>query len=339
MSLAGAGQLGLGEIYLPNGARRSAAFDQVRASANLLASIDFRNINVALDAVSSITDLDASTGPAVRAAFDVALHDLNGKLRGCPVHLMLGGSYRTEVAISSHYKSGTTVPQEGAGETPSVLLEYRAQPSRQVTSYGATSTIGWLTAAVERMGPAVQVDIDAGCSFDNPALARTFIEGLLSKAPRQNLGLLQPLSDIDLVGHAALCATLPIPIILDRSVSSAKAMGQIVRLAAADRVVVNIERVGGLRAAMQVVSIAEAASIGVSAATACGTAIGAAAALHLAAILHDTFPARLDNFLLDNEPVLDSDLAVTAGAAKVGAMPGLGVKILDDAIAAFRPAL
>ena len=117
MSLAGAGQLGLGEIYLPNGALRSAAFNQVRASANLLASIDFRNINVALDAVSSVTDLDATTGPAVRAAFDVALHDLNGKLRGCPVHVMLGGSYRTEVAISRHYKSGTTVPQEGAGET------------------------------------------------------------------------------------------------------------------------------------------------------------------------------------------------------------------------------
>ena len=339
MLLDGEGQSGLGEIYLPNGALTSAALNQVRASAKLLASIDCRNINIALDAVSSVTDLDANTGPAVRAAFDVALHDLNGKLRDCPVHVMLGGSYRTEVAVSRHFKSGAAVSEEGASGTSSVLLEYRSQPSRQSTSYGATSTIGWLTATIDRMGPAVQVDIDAGCSFDNPALARTFMEGLLSKAPRQNLGLLQPLSDIDLVGHAALCAALPIPIILDRSVSSPKAMCQIVRLAAADRVVVNIERVGGLRAAMQTVSIAEASSIGVSAATSCGTAVGAAAALHLAAILHDTFPARLDNFVLDNESVLDAGFAVTAGAAKIGATPGLGVKISDDAIAAFQPAL
>ena len=338
MSLDDGDQFGLGEIYLSAGAIRATVLHLVRASANLLALIDLRNINVALDAVSSVTDQDANAGPSVRAAFDVALHDLNGKLRGCPVHVMLGGSYRSEVGISQHFRSGTAVLDAGASGT-SAVLEYRAEPSRQIASYGPASTIGWLTAAIDQLGPAVQVDIDAGCSFDNPALARTFIEGLLSGAPRLNLGLLQPLSDADLVGHAALCTTLPIPIILDRSVVSAKAMCQIVRLGAADRVVVNIERVGGLRAAMQIVSIAEAASIGVSSGSFCCTAIGGAAALHVAAVLHDTFPARLDNLLSNNGGILDSGISVAAGVAKVGASPGLGVQMRDDAMAAFRPAL
>lgn len=339
LSLDDGDQFGLGEIHLPAGADKATVLHLARASADMLAPIDLRNINMAIDAVSGLTDQDATAGPAVRAAFDVALHDLNGKLRGCPVHVMLGGSYRSEIAISKHFRSGAAVPDADAIGTTSVLMEYRAEPSRQIASFGPTSAIGWLTAAIERLGPTVQVDIDASCSFDNPALARTCIEGLLSGAPRLNIGLLQPLNDDDLVGHAALCAALPIPIILDRSVHSAKAMNQIVRIAAADRVVVNIERVGGLRAAMQIVSIAEAASMGVSSATFCCTAVGAAAALHFAAVLHDTFPARLDNMLSDNGRILDSGTAVAAGVAEVGTAPGLGVQLRDDAMAAFRPAL
>ncbi len=337
LSLADESHFGLGEISLAAGVARATVIALLRASAGRLANMDLRNMNVALDAVSSVTDQDANAGPFVRAALDIALHDLNGKRRGCPVHSMLGGCYRTEVALSQSLLSGAAVPAADGG-VEAVLLEYRQEPSRRSTSFGPDSATVWLTAAIDRLGPAVQVDIDAKGGFDNPALARTFIEGLLSGGPRLNLGLLQPLSDTDLVGHATLCATLPIPVILDTSVRSARVMGQIVRLGAADRVVVNVERVGGLRAAMQVVSIAEAASIGVSSASFCCTAIGAAAALHLAAVLHDTFPARLDDFLADSGPILDAGFAVDASVARVGSAPGLGVVLRDDAMAAFQPA-
>jgi L-alanine-DL-glutamate epimerase-like enolase superfamily enzyme len=335
LSLASGDLAGLGEIHLPDNEMKGAALSLLKASSSLLENVDLRNLNVALDAVSSLTDRDSSAGTPVRAALDMALHDLNGKLRGCPVHAMLGGSFRTEVTLSLHFRNGSTVPRAEA-TAGSVLLEYRSEPSRQAATYWNSSANGWLAAAIEILGAAVQVDIDAGGTFDNPALARTFVESLLSKGPRLNLGLLQPLSDVDLVGHAVLCATLPIAIILDSSVRSAQIMGQIVRLAAADRVVVNVERVGGLRAAMQIVSIAEAASMGVSSASFCCSAVGAAAALHVAAALHDTFPARLDNLLTAGGPIADAGFAVTAGVARLGDAPGLGVLLRDEATAAFQ---
>ena len=328
-------RFGLGEITFPAGVTGVSALELVRAGAARLADTDLRNINVALDAVSSVTDNDTTVGPRVRAAFDSAIYDLNGKLRGCPVHMMLGGSYRHEVALSQRIPNGARVPlsHETAG---AVLLEYRREPSRQAASHGPASAVGWLEAAIAQLGAGVQVDIGADGLFDNPALARTFVEGLLKAGPRLNIGLVQPLDDADLVGHATLCATLPIPIILDSSVRSAKVMGQIVRLAAADRIVLNVDRVGGLRAAMQVVSIAESASIGISSASIARTAVGVAVALHLAAVLHDTFPARLDHLKADKDEVATAGFTIAAGLARVTVAPGLGVVLKDDAVARFQ---
>ena len=331
----GDGIMGLGEIALSSGMAMASALQLVQAAASRLAATDPRNINVALDAVSSVTDQDATTGPHVRAAFDSAIHDLNGRLRGCSVHVMLGGCYRQEIALSQSIPSGASVPlpQETAG---TVRLEYRKEPSRHAQSFGPDSAGGWLAAAIARLGPIVQVDIDAGGLFDNPSLARGFVEGLLQACPLINIGLMQPLADSDFVGHATLCATLPIPVILDGSVRSPRIMGQIVRLAAADRVVVNPDRVGGLRAAMQVVSIAESASIGVSAACHARSAVGAAAMLHLAAVLHDTFSARLDLLVPDMAGVADSGFTIASGIAKMHAAAGLGVELTDEAIARFQ---
>lgn len=331
----GDGRFGLGEITLPAGAAWASALQMVKASAAKIAATDLCSINVVLDAVTSVTDQDATIGPRVRAAFDSAIHDLNGKLRGCAVHSMLGGCYRHEVALSQRISHGAKVPlsHETAG---AVLLEYRPEPLRLAASYGPISAAVWLESAIDRLGAGVQVDIDANGLFDNPALARTFVEGLLKAAPRQNIGLMQPLNEADLVGHATLCATLPIPVILDGSVGSVKAMGQILRLAAADRIVLNVDRVGGLRAAMQVVAIAEAASIGILSASFARTAVGAAASLHLATVLHGTFPAQLDHLRPDLGQISAAGFTISGGIAMVGSAPGLGVVLTDDAIAGFQ---
>lgn len=331
----GDSRFGLGEITLPAGADWASALQMVKASAAKIAATDLRSVNVALDAVTSVTDQDATIGPRVRAAFDSAVHDFNGKLRGCAVHSMLGGRYRHEVALSQRIYNGAKVPlsHETAG---AVLLEYRREPLRLAASYGPASATVWLESAIDRLGAGVQVDIDANGSFDNPALARTFVEGLLKAAPRLNIGLIQPLHEADLVGHATLCATLPVPVILDGSVRSAKLMGQIVQLAAADRIVLNVDRVGGLQAAMQVVAIAEAASIGISSASFARTAVGAAAALHLATVLHGTFPAQLDHLRPGLGLIAAAGFTISAGIAMVGSVSGLGVILTDDAIASFK---
>jgi L-alanine-DL-glutamate epimerase-like enolase superfamily enzyme len=330
-------QIGLGEIALLTQLSTTSIVELISACAVILAKADPRNLSAAIDAVSQITDRDAQSGPAVRAGLDMALHDLNGKLRGCAVHTVLGGSYRDTIALSQRVATGSALPQRREDVT-ALRLQFVREPSRLATSFGKGAASRWLAATLAQTASAVQLDIEASGQFDNPALARTFIEGLLSEHPRLNVGLLQPLNDNDLVGHATLCATLPVPVILDTSVRSPKLMGQIVRMAAADRIMLNVERVGGLRAAMQVVSIAEAGSIGVSAATGARTAVGAAAAMHLAAALHDTFPAQLDLLDRHHPAIANSGLTFERCNVGLGVEPGLGVVLAEDAMSAFRSA-
>ncbi len=330
-------QVGFGEIALLTQPSTTPVIELINACAALLAKADPRNLSAAIDAVSQITDKDAQSGPAVRAAFDMALHDLNGKLRGCAVHTMLGGSYRDTIALSQRLAIGNALPP-GREDVTALRLQYLREPSRLATSFDKGAAGYWLAATLAQTETAIQLDIDANGQFDNPALARTFIEGLLSARPRLNVGLLQPLNDNDLVGHATLCATLPVPVILDSSVRSPQVMGQIVRLSAADRIVLSVERVGGLRAAMQVVSLAEAGSIGISAATGARTAVGAAAAMHLAAVLHDTFPAQLDLLDRHHPAIANAGLSFEHCRVGLGAGPGLGVVLAEDAMSAFRTA-
>lgn len=328
-------QVGFGEVALPNQTSGTSVVELINACALSLANADPRNLNADIDAVSEVTDRDAQSGPAVRAAFDMALHDLNGKLRGCAVHTILGGAYRAKIALSQRLATGAALPK-GEDDITALRLQYVKQPSRMDSSFGPDAANRWLATALAQTKREVQLDIEAGGEFDNPALARTFIEGLLLVGPRINVGLLQPLNDNDLVGHAMLCAALPVPVILDSSVRSQKHMAQIVRLAAADRIVLNIDRVGGLRAAMQVVSLAEAGSIGVSAATGARTAVGAAAAMHLAAALHDTFPANLDTLDRNHPAIANPSLTFERRHVRLEAGLGLGVALLDSALAAFQ---
>jgi L-alanine-DL-glutamate epimerase-like enolase superfamily enzyme len=176
------------------------------------------------------------------------------------------------------------------------------------------------------------VDADAGQSLGNPALARTMVEGVLAESFHPNLALQQPLHRLDLAGHALLREKLPIPVILDDSVSSPEAMMQIVRMGAADRIVLDIERVGGLQNAMRIADICETAAIGVSPASAANTRIGDAAHCHLAAALHDPYPIDVGGHLRFAASPVSGGFDIRDGRAVLADGPGLGVDLDEDAL-------
>jgi muconate cycloisomerase len=318
---------GLGEIAPEEGGVTAATLQLLGACAERLASVERRNINVALDTIGDLTARDRGAGPAVRAALDMALHDLIGKGRGVPVHALLGGARRTVFTLT-----------ESFGEAPDpATLASDASLRLIISSQQAGGTEDWIAPAIDSMPDHVQIDIDASECFDNPALARVFVEGLLGKRARLNLGLIQPLREADLLGHAELRATVPVPIIIDRSLRSAGSMAQIVRMGAVDRVVANIDRLGGLREAMRVASLAEASATGVTAAGFARTSVGAAAILHFAATLHDTFPVMMAGLAADTGGLSIGGITREGNSLRLVGGPGLGLAVPQDVLGAFRP--
>ena len=92
----------------------------------------------------------------------------------------------------------------------------------------------------------IQLDVDANQALGSPKTAVNFFERVIRSAFHPNMSVEQPLHHLDLAGHAFVRRALPLPMILDESVTSPVAMMQIARMAAADRIVLKPNRVGGL---------------------------------------------------------------------------------------------
>lgn len=77
-----------------------------------------------------------------------------------------------------------------------------------------------------------------------------------------NLSIEQPLHYADLCGAAFVRAHARAPLVLDGSVWSPRAMMEIARLQACDRIVLNLNRLGGFFLSLQAIAMCEAADIG-----------------------------------------------------------------------------
>ncbi len=307
-----------------------------------IAGADASNIN----ALHQIMDRASGQYPpgcqAARAAIDMAVHDLIGKARGCPVHEILGGAYRTEMEAVSHI-AGATAEEVALAARAQVELGYRglriwigSEVLPPALSFvHLEETCQRLLGALEAVGADISIDADANQSLGNPALVRRLFEKVLSKRFYANLALQQPLNKFDLLGHAALRERLPVPIVLTESVMSTEAMMQIERLGAADRIGLSLERVGGLNNAMRVADICEAAAIGISPTISSYTGIGAAAAFHLAAALHDPYPVDVGDYQIGPNAPVTGGPDVQSGRVSLRNVPGLGVEIDDEVLRAM----
>jgi muconate cycloisomerase len=324
---AEAGPAGLGEAPVdpadPAASAETLAAWLQRYEAALVGA-DPTNLNLAHRLLDGVGGPRSAGCPPARAAIDMALHDLVGKARGCPVHQLLGGAYRTSFDVFADVEGD-------AGDLPAAARAATGRGHRALrVRFGGAARLeemaAGLIAVLAAVGPEVWVDAEPGASLGNPGRAGAVVGKVLAERFRPNLALRQPLGSDDLAGHAELRERLPIPLVLDGAVTSPEAMAQIVRLAAADRVMLGIERVGGLANAMRIADACEAAAIGVSPASRSLTMIGDAAHCHLAAALHDPYPIHVgDPGRFADSPVAGLD--VGGGRAAVGEAPGLGVEL------------
>ena len=107
---ADSGMSGLGEaaaVGADASRSRATLLAWLRAYETALIGADALNIN----AINRILDGVAGRHPPgcqpARAAIDMAVHDLVGKTRGCPVHELLGGAYRTAFDLFADVAAGT----------------------------------------------------------------------------------------------------------------------------------------------------------------------------------------------------------------------------------------
>jgi len=280
-------------------------------------------------------------GRTARSAVDMALYDLVGKLRGVPVHALLGGAYRTEFELLTNlYHKTPEAMAEGCREFVArgfTGLKIKVGDELLAKGWGRKTLLlelDKLDAALDVTPREVYIDADANQGWES---AQWTVNAIRKYARFDNLSIEQPLPYADLDGAAHVRAHGGVPVILDESVWSAKAMLQIARMQACDRIVLKLNRVGGFFEALKIVSICESANIGVSVDTNPYTLVGDTAVCHIAATCRSHYPVDCEGHqsFLDwgSVPLVTGGVKISDGRAHLPDAPGLGVDINWNALA------
>jgi L-alanine-DL-glutamate epimerase-like enolase superfamily enzyme len=274
-------------------------------------------------------------GRTARSGVDMALYDLVGKARGVPVHALLGGAYRTSFEqLTNLYHKTPEAMAEGCREyvgrgfkglkikVGDVLL------AKGWNRDNLESELAKLQAALEVTPRNVYIDADANQGWRS---AQWTVSVLQRFARYDNLSMEQPLPYADLEGAAFVRAHSRVPVIMDESAWSPEAVMQLIRMQAADRIVLKLNRVGGLLPGLQIITICEAAGVGVSVDTNPYTLLGDTAVCHIAAVARTPYPVDCEGHISflsfgENSP-FSGGITFRDGRAWLPDAPGLGVEV------------
>ena len=251
-------------------------------------------------------------------AFDVALYDLKAKRAGLSLAKLLG-AYRDSVAC--YNTSG------GFLHTPLEQLKVNAAASIERGIGGIKLKVGQPDRALDvqrveavrkHLGDDVPLMIDANQQWDRPTaqrMCRIFEQYKL-------VWIEEPLDAYDHEGHAALAAQFDTPIATGEMLTSAAEHGELIRHRAADTLMPDAPRVGGITPFLKIAAQAEQA----------GLMLGPHFAMELHVHLGAAYPTETWVEHFDwLEPLFNERLEIKGGRMIVPTRPGLGLSLSEQA--------
>ncbi|MBS0341724.1 MAG: mandelate racemase/muconate lactonizing enzyme family protein [Proteobacteria bacterium] len=256
-------------------------------------------------------------------AFDVALYDLKARRAGLSLSKLLGSQ---RDSVQCYNTSG------GFLHTPIDQLLGNAAASRERGIGGIKLKVGQpdgkldiqrVEAVRKHLGEHVPIMVDANQQWDRPTaqrMCRIFEQFNL-------VWIEEPLDAYDNEGHAALAATFDTPIATGEMLTSVAEHGELIRHRAADYLMPDAPRVGGITPFLKIASQAEHA----------GLMLGPHFAMELHVHLGAIYPTEpwVEHFDW-LEPLFNERLEIKDGRMIVPTRPGLGLSLSEQARAWTR---
>jgi len=293
-------------------------------ATNAAAAVSIRSMIVGKDPLA-IDDLLRLIGPIVHsnpstvAAFDMALHDILGKVAGLPLFRLLGG---TKSTFETDITTGLDTPEKMAAEAKSYAdLGYRTLKVK--VGLDPDEDVVRMTAVRDAVGPKIAIRIDANQGWAVPQA----IHALRKMAPLNIQLCEQPVRAADIAGMRAVRAQSPIPIMADEALFGPSDGIDLIRAEACDTFNIKLMKAGGILNSLRIAHIADAANMRCMVGCMLETRLALTAAAHVVASQANIVYADLDgNSEHESDPIVDG-ITVKAGTLTLPEKPGLGCDV------------
>jgi o-succinylbenzoate synthase len=277
---------------------------------------------------SSVNDLELimtsaekalPNNPAGLCALDLALHDLKGKKDCVPVKHILGG-YRDSIPISFTVVIGSV---EESVLSAKKYIESGAKILKVKLGIDPEEDVARIKAIRDEFGYDMKVTGDANQGYSVNLAIDT-----LNRLTRYEIEFVeQPVPAEDLTGLKEVHDAVEIPIMADEAVCSVQDAMNLVKLDAVDMINIKLMKCGGLRNAVKISNIAEAAGMPCQIGCMIETGVGITAGTHLALALKNIKYADLDGHIFLKQDVVQDFQITKNGENRITGQPGLGINV------------
>jgi L-alanine-DL-glutamate epimerase-like enolase superfamily enzyme len=260
----------------------------------------------------------------IKSAFDIALHDLSGKIQNIPLWQMLGGTQPKQI------QSGMTVslgnPNDMAEEAKSFVAAGFKDIKVKLGVGGPKLDIERIEKIRAAIGPDPVLKIDANQGW-------TIEEALeiLQYIYHFNIAYCEaPIKARDLAGLVAIREEAPVPIMADESLFNIYDAVNHLVFQACDFFNLKLAKTGGVRSAMAILDLAAAEKIPCQIGCFTESKIGLSASVHLAIARDEIIYYDLDSTMMHSfDPTTVAYDIDSMGNIKINELPGLGI-MLDN---------
>jgi L-alanine-DL-glutamate epimerase-like enolase superfamily enzyme len=270
-----------------------------------------------------------------KAAIEIALHDLTGRVSGKPVHALLGDKLRSRMALLGVI---------GGGDFDGDMRDAEKKKAAGFTAYkikvgidSAEKDAARTRAICELLGGGLLISADANQGFSTEQ-AIAYVRAV--KGSRLDF-FEQPVEAHDLLGMAAVAAAAgAIAIGADEGIHSLDDIKRHHEQKAARGVSLKAIKLGGIRGVVAAGRLCD--GLGMSVNISCKTgesSVACAAALHVATVIPNIAWGLTLTHTSLGEDVTGQPLATGKGFAESLDRPGLGVDVDEDRVRRHRVAI
>jgi L-Ala-D/L-Glu epimerase len=286
---------------------------------------DLRGLHQAMD--GEIAPGISIGAPVAKCAVDMAVHDLLARRAGVPLSRFLGGAGESIglsyiISVSTAEEAETRTARAWAEGFRAFKVKVGADPKRDLE----------ILRTVKQAAPDAFLWADANQGYDTATAA---VQARAMEALGVDV-LEQPVPANDWTGMARIARDSAIPIAVDEGIFSPSDLVQLIRLEAADTLVVKLSKMAGLYRGTLCTRMAIEAGMGLLGSGLTESRLGLAASIHLMGGYGVPYADLNGPQFLADDPIAEGSPRIEAGTAYLPVEPGIGVTVDPVKLERFR---